>query len=177
MPPDLPVTVCMLQAPSVAALSSSSPLHLPHRLSLLPLATCSPRLQGFVPITLSGQRDRIVGCFFIGDGTDMLASVCHDGAVHVYKWVQQEDLDEEEKAFKQRRMNAPGDGHASDGQWVLEGRHHIQIDHCKIVSAAINRKNRCPPLAWGGGVWRGAVRSGARPSGEPGGSRWGGPSV
>lgn len=108
-------------------------------------------VEGFVPITLSGHRSTVVGVFW-RDGIDGLWTVARDGAFFVWRWEAKaeavaeaemlgEDVEEvvgprsdnseryrpKKRRRWQRQMRTGG-----AGEWVLRGRHFLQVDHAKI---------------------------------------------
>jgi periodic tryptophan protein 2 len=151
-------------------------------------------VQGFVPITLSGHRDFVRGCFFAdGDGggeardvgklldagtgegatrrrgqDQLLYTVSRDGAVFVWKWQEFEAValgaPDAARAVgstfnaaalkKPKVMRAAEDGGAGRaGQWVLQEKKFIQIDHCKIDSVALNRRTNLLVVGFSSGIF------------------------
>ncbi len=87
-------------------------------------------LAGFKPVTLSGHRSPIVGCFFSADMAKVY-SVSKDGSAFTWAFAQAEaaaDGGTAELAFDRET--------ATSGRWKLEAKNYFRQDHAKVISAS-----------------------------------------
>eukprot|EP00466_Bigelowiella_natans_P010548 jgi/Bigna1/87845/estExt_fgenesh1_pg.C_250009 len=115
-------------------------------------------IKGYLPITLTGHRNHIVGAFFrygLKPGMDeSLYTVAKDGALFTWKFVP---IDQDEKgrrfgvgrSFKKRdQIEAISD----DAHWiakcnvVMVKKHYFQQNHAKVVCAALHHSNKISEL-------------------------------
>jgi len=82
--------------------------------------------EDFTVVTLTGHKERMVGCFMQMEETATIYTVCRNGVLIIWKWIWEGDVSED----------APLS--ITCGQWVRHSKHFLQKDQAKIHSVAMH---------------------------------------
>ena len=84
-----------------------------------------------MPLTLTGHRDALVGCYFSAGDTEAY-TVSRDGACFAWEMSDRGEVsgeDEEEEDSAEEKADPMG-------SWELESKHFFSHHHAKITSSA-----------------------------------------
>ncbi|GBG30583.1 Guanine nucleotide-binding protein subunit beta-1 [Hondaea fermentalgiana] len=126
----------------------------------------------FVVVTLTGHKERVVGCFFAED--ELIYTLSKDGALIVWRWewaplaesngsddeAASDGDEEEDKVANGGGKLAKDDAGESDpplsiklGEWQREARHFIQRDHARVHCAVLQRSKGLLVVGFDNGVF------------------------
>lgn len=95
-------------------------------------------LDGFVPFSLSGHRDEVIGCFFSRDARTIF-SISRDAALFVWKWVDKDTVTTEDMEEAVDKMEFT-ELLVTKGKWKLNGKHFFNMDYADATACAFNQR-------------------------------------
>jgi len=100
--------------------------------------------EGFVPVTLTGHRDAVVGCYFAAGDREAF-TVSRDGACFAWECSSMNDTLSDDEDEKEQ-------GHAM-GDWELSDKHFFDHKHAKITSSAFHAPSGLLVVGMSSGVF------------------------
>mmetsp|Transcript_16767 Transcript_16767/g.32649 ORF Transcript_16767/g.32649 Transcript_16767/m.32649 type:complete len:904 (-) Transcript_16767:267-2978(-) len=121
----------------------------------------------YTVVTLTGHKERVVGCFFAEE--EVIYTLSKDGSLIVWRWewtplgedggdMSEEDSEEEgnkraEKARQTLESDKSPPLSIKLGEWQREARHFVQRDHAKVHSVALQRSKNILVVGFDNGVF------------------------
>eukprot|EP00743_Colponemidia_sp_Colp-15_P006217 GILK01006687.1.p1 GENE.GILK01006687.1~~GILK01006687.1.p1 ORF type:complete len:888 (+),score=130.49 GILK01006687.1:52-2715(+) len=113
-------------------------------------------IPGFVPVTLSGHKTKLINCFF-ANNMRTIYTISHDGTVIVWRWSPMEDSTSVKQEITRGKGEGEGDS-ASDavlaaGKWTLESKHYFKQQGAKVVCAELHHDRQLLVVGFSTGVF------------------------